>query len=84
MTILTNPELVQLKFASAVLYNSQSTSVLAGVTAAKPQASSLSQPETQERNFSFPSISHAKWLLQIPLLTATYVESHMSFRHVFN
>lgn len=84
MIILTNPEVVQLKLTSAVLYNSQNTSVLAGVTAAKPQASSLSQTEEQERNFKFPSTSHAKWLLQIPLLTATYVDFHMPTRHEFN
>lgn len=84
MIILTNPEVVQLKLISAALYNSQSTSVLAGVTAAKPQASSLSQPEQQERNSRFPSTSHAKWLLQIPLLTATYVDFYMSIRHEFN
>lgn len=84
MIILTNPEVVQLKLASAALYNSQSTSVPAGVTAAKPQASSLSQPEKQEGNFRFSSTSHAKWLLQIPLPTATYVDFLMSIRHKFN
>lgn len=60
MITRTNPEVVQLKLASAALYNSQSTSVPAGVRVAKPQASSLSQPETQQGNFRFPSTSYAK------------------------
>lgn len=87
MITVTNPEVVQLKLTSAALYNSQSTSVPAGATVAKPQESSLSQPGKQERNFSFPSTSHAECLLQIPLLTVIYLDFHMSIRlqaHEFN
>lgn len=67
MIIFTNPETVQLKLTSAALYNSQRTSAPARVTVAKPHASSLSQPEKQEGNLGFPSISYAKFLLEIPL-----------------
>jgi len=80
MIIFTKPEVVQLKLTSAALYNSHTISAPTGVTVAKPHASSLSQPEKQKRNLRFPSISRAKFLLEIPLFTAIYLVFHISVR----
>lgn len=75
ITVFTNPEVVQLKLTSAALYKSHNISVPAGVTAAKLQASSLSQSEKQRGNHKFHST-----YLQIPLSSAIYLTFHTSMR----
>lgn len=80
MAVFTNPEVVQLKLTSAALYKSHNISASAGVTAAKLQASSLSQSEKQRGNPKFHSISYLQFLLPIPLSSAIYLFFHTSMR----
>lgn len=72
--------MVQLKLTSAALYKSHNISAPEGVTAAKLQASSLSQSEKHRGNLKFHSISYLQFLLQIPLSSAIYLIFRTSMR----